>query len=351
MKRKTKLSVGTLSFICVVLLISPACTAGLSSLSMKKNNVQTQGTSQSRYWALLFAVGVYENTPDADRPSMLEACDDLYAELLNSPNYWQVSNIHTVKGSQALLQNLLKELLWLRKNSNSEDYVLVYITTHGNQLRRQGLPLDLPPKDEGDGSDEYLVMYNGFTTWYGIIWDDLLNFFLSMIKCKGLCLIVDSCYSGGFNDVPFNALEQHQYTAESFVTGFVQDLAAPGRVVLMSCQENEVSYGSDFSDLLISGFAAISIGEEAGVQQNSVSVTFYKPNVVDKETFIGLEMQGTDTWIFDGGSPLVPVNTKTITLPFGATITNIECNPQNIQSMVLSKKIIKTKPYMGKGII
>jgi hypothetical protein len=91
--------------------------------------------------------------------------------------------------------------------------------------------------------------------------------------------------------------------------------------------------------LLISGFAAISIGEEAGVQQNSVSVTFYKPNLVDKETFIGLEMHGTDTWIFDGGSPLLPVNTKTITLPFGTTITNIECNPQNIQSMVLSKKI------------
>jgi hypothetical protein len=91
--------------------------------------------------------------------------------------------------------------------------------------------------------------------------------------------------------------------------------------------------------LLISGFAAISIGEEASEQPNSISVTFYKPNLVEKETFIGLEMQGTDTWIFDGGSPLLPVHTQTITLPFGATITNIECKPQNIQSMVLSKKI------------
>ena len=96
-------------------------------------------------------------------------------------------------------------------------------------------------------------MYNGFNKWYGIIWDDMLNFFLSIIKCKGLCLIVDSCYSGGFNDPPFGAIEQDKYTAESFTKGFVEDLAAPGRVVLMSCQENEVSYGSDFSDLIISG--------------------------------------------------------------------------------------------------
>lgn len=249
-----KFSVGVLSVLCIVLLVSPACTAGLLPLGIKKRTLQSQETSASQYWALLFAVGVYEGNPDQDRPEMLEACDNLYDELLNSPAYWQTSNIHTVKGSQAILQNLIKELLWLRKNSRSEDYVLVYLTTHGNHLYNgQGLPWDLPPKDEADGSDELLVMYNGFSTWYGIIWDDLLNFFLSLIKCKGLCLIVDSCYSGGFNDAPFAATEQETYNAETFAKGFVGDLAAPGRVVLMSCQENELSFGSSFGDMIISG--------------------------------------------------------------------------------------------------
>ena len=80
---------------------------------------------------------------------------------------------------------------------------LCIITTHGITFAKiNGSPWDLPPKDETDGADEFLVMYNGFNQWYGIIWDDLLNFFLSIIKCKGLCLIVDSCYSGGFNDLP-----------------------------------------------------------------------------------------------------------------------------------------------------
>jgi len=274
MNGKTKWSVGIISFICVVLLVSPACTAGLSSLSLKKKNTQIQETTQSQYWALLFAVGVYENAPDQDRPEMLEACDDLYDTLINSPQYWQPSNIHVVKGSQALLQNLIKELLWLRKNSKSEDYVLVYITTHGGQLKRQGSPWDLPPKDEADGSDELLVMYNGFNTWYGIIWDDMLNFFLSIIKCKGLCLIVDSCYSGGFNDVPSKSVTVQSYNAKSFVKGFTDELASPGRVVIMSCQENELSYGSDFSDLLIGGFqgSADFWGNEDGI--NSAEESF-----------------------------------------------------------------------------
>jgi hypothetical protein len=55
-----------------------------------------------------------------------------------------------------------------------------------------------------------------------------------MIKCQALCLVVDSCYSGGFNDLPLPISKQKRYTA-------------------MSCQENEVSYGSDFSDLMILG--------------------------------------------------------------------------------------------------
>jgi hypothetical protein len=220
---------------CIILLISPACSAGLSSLAVKKKNTQSQQASASQYWALLFAVGTYEGNPDKDRPEMLDACDNLYNVLLDSPAYWQASNIHVKTGGQCYLQNLINELLWLRKNSKSEDYVFIYITTHGYYLTtKSGSPLDLPPKDEPDGKDEFLYMYNGFSTHYGFIWDDLLNFFVSIIKCKGLCLIVDSCYSGGFNDLPLPITKQPRYTATS-------------------CQENEESYGADFSNYIIAG--------------------------------------------------------------------------------------------------
>jgi len=85
-----KWSISVIAFICVVLFVSPACTAGLGALDLKKQTIQSGETgqsSQSRYWALLFAVGVYEGAPDQDRPSMLEACDDFYDMLLQSPNY------------------------------------------------------------------------------------------------------------------------------------------------------------------------------------------------------------------------------------------------------------------------
>ena len=94
MNGRVKYSVGILSLICIILLISPACTAGVGSVALKKKDIQPKETSASQYWALLFAVGVYENAPDQDRPSMLEACDDLYNVLLASPQYWQTSNIH-----------------------------------------------------------------------------------------------------------------------------------------------------------------------------------------------------------------------------------------------------------------
>ncbi len=237
MKRNMKLSVSIISILCVILMISPVCSAGASIFTVKQKNTQPQQTSASQYWGLLFAVGTYEGHPDQDRPTMLEACDSLYDTLLASPQYWQASNLHVLKGGQCYLQNLIKELLWLRKNSRSEDYVFIYLTSHGYYLTKSnGDAWDLPPKDETDGADEYLYMYNGFSDWYGIIWDDLLNFFVSLIKCKGLCLVVDSCYSGGFNDLPLPSSNQQRYTA-------------------MSCRENELSYGSDFSDWFISGLS------------------------------------------------------------------------------------------------
>ncbi len=285
MKVGKKSFIGLASFICVVLLLSPAWATAVNLGQHNKESEASQGTSQSNYWALLFAVGVYLNAPDQNRPSMLEACDNLTACLLDSPQYWNEENIRVVKGSDATLQNLIKGLLWLRKNSQSEDHVVVYITTHGNHLYSpfNGQPWDLPPKDEADGSDEVLIMYNGFDKWYGFITDDLLNFFLSMIRCQGLCLIVDSCYSGGFNDPPmFGTTRQNRqvsYTAESYSEGFVQSVAGQGRVVLMSSQENQVSFGSFFSEFLISGFEgrADSNGNNDGINSAEEAFSYAKP--------------------------------------------------------------------------
>jgi hypothetical protein len=263
MKGTVNMKFTIIAIICIALLVSPICNAGLNTKETTKrdNKIDVQKLSDSQeaagteYWALLFAVGVYKNNPDQDRPSMLEAVDNLYDVLLDSPQ-WQADHIHKVTASEATGIRLIKELIWLIQSEDSDDMSLIYLTTHGGPLKDfNGYPVDLPPKDENDGADEILVMYEGFDKWYSFIWDDLLNFFLSLLQSQGVCLIVDSCFSGGFNDYPmFEGAIQEEYTAESFTQGFIEELATQGRVVLMSSREDEVSYGSDFSDLLINGF-------------------------------------------------------------------------------------------------
>ncbi len=277
-----KKTIGFVLFISILFTVFPAGTAGFQPEQQKKNfsTAPEMQTTATTYWALIFAVGVYLNNPDQDRPSMLEAADDLYNTLLASP-LWKTENIHKVTGSQATGQSLIRELRWLIKNTDNDDMVLIFLTTHGSPLRdKKGMPLDLPPRDEADGADEILVMYEGFDTWYAFIWDDLLNFFISRIKAHGVCLIVDSCYSGGFNDQPwFACSEKQQFTAASFTKGLADELAGQNRIVLMSSEENTVSYGSYFSNLLTLGFSGLadSFGNGDGINSAEESFYFAKP--------------------------------------------------------------------------
>ncbi|MBU0498356.1 MAG: caspase family protein [Candidatus Thermoplasmatota archaeon] len=264
MQNIKKTTIKFLAVLLMTLLICVSCTAGGLSpwkVSNPKSTIKTTSnilpspTAGTEYWALIFAVGVYYNHPNQDRPSMLEAADDLYEVLIDSPQ-WQPDHIHVVKGAQATGQALIRELLWLRQMDDSDDMCLIYLTTHGSPLRNsQGYPVDLPPKDEPDGADEMLVMYHGFENWYAFIWDDLLNFLISLLQSQGVLLIVDSCYSGGFNDLPFFTQQttSQTFTAEAFTKDMTQELSSQGRIVLMSSEEHTPSYGSDFSDFLIQG--------------------------------------------------------------------------------------------------
>ena len=211
----------------------------------------------TEYWALIFAVGIYKDNPDENRPSMIKAANNLYDVLINSPQSpWKADHIHKVTGSEATGRRLIKELIWLIRSEDRDDMSLIYLTTHGTPLKGpRGNKIDLPPKDENDGVDEILIMYEGFVKWYAFVWDDLLNFFLNLLQSKGVCLIVESCYAGGFNDEPkFKGQINEDYTVESFAQGLSEELSGQNRIVLMSSGEKELSYGSVFSELLIDGF-------------------------------------------------------------------------------------------------
>ena len=261
-------------FLTIIFIFILLSTLLLNNIVFsEKNSIKSLNNDSTEYWGLIFAVGIYKNNPIQDRPQMLEAADNLYETLLNYPN-WDADHIHIVKGAQATGQNLIRELIWLIQNEDRDDMSLIYITTHGSPLKDlNGNPFDIPPRDEADGADEILLMYEGFDNWYSFIWDDLLNFFLGMLQSKGICLIIDSCYSGGFNDEYIQNDLSKEHT--SFNIEFGAELIKSNRIVLMSSEEDTVSYGSYFSIHLINGFDGIAdtTGNNDGI--NSAEESFY----------------------------------------------------------------------------
>ncbi|HEC81013.1 MAG TPA: hypothetical protein ENI42_01115, partial [Thermoplasmatales archaeon] len=218
-----KILIFCLAVLLFGLVLVPS-TGALNRGSLNQGSVEGFDSvgDGTEYWALLVAVGVYANHPDENRPSMLREVDNLYNTLLSS-QFWSQDHIRVIKGEDAKVLNILRGLVWLNTRVDGDDVSLVYITTHGFPLYLDDKPVDLPPRDENDGCDEALVTYWGFERPLAIIWDDELNLFLSLLKSPGVCLIVDSCFSGGFNDPPYwnNVLLNTLYHSTNYdVTSF-----------------------------------------------------------------------------------------------------------------------------------
>lgn len=267
MKKKYKILFLSTIFLIIMSAILPG-TYGV----VKTDKIKSDDSLGTDYYALLFAVGEYYNNPDQNRFSMIRAVDQLELCLLSSPN-WKEENIHVVKGKEATGFRFLREMIWLLGREKHNDYSLVYITTHGSPLKYDGRLLDLPPFDESDGADEILVMYHGFEYPLSFITDDMINFLLNMMQSKGVCLIVDSCFSGGFNDHSFSDI--NKVSQRHFNNEFIDDIGGKGRVVLMSSEEDTVSYGSVFSFNLIDALngKADIYGNNNGI--NSAEESFY----------------------------------------------------------------------------
>jgi hypothetical protein len=185
----------------------------------------------TEYWALVVGIGEYAENPEQNRPDMITEAND-FRNLLLQSSWWSEDHIKILTAEKATISNILAGFRWLNKMASSDDVVLVYLSTHGNHL-----PLDIPPQDEADHEDEMLVTYWGFAYNTSFITDDTINILLNRLKSNNVCLIVDSCYAGGFNDhwkLLKSAPEQH-------------------RVIIMGSCEDEVAYSGGFAPGLIDG--------------------------------------------------------------------------------------------------
>jgi len=279
---------------------------GPTKTKMQENNNETtnQFTADTEYWALLVAVAVYADDPQQNRPLMLEEVDDFYELLLESP-WWSEDHIKVIKGEEATTTGIIQGLRWLDQMEDSDDISVVYITTHGFPLG-----VDIPPADEADGTDEALVSFWGFAYPNLYIWDDQLNFYLNRLESYGVCLIVDSCYAGGFNDPPdwnlsiqsvnpFNQIQTDQAITK-WIQGFGEEVRGQGRVVLMASCEDEVSYSGGFAPYLIDGFRGFGDTNMDGVVTAEEAFYYSEPRTYRQHPTM---YDG-----YDGELPLIQLN-------------------------------------------
>ena len=102
--------------------------------------------------------------------------------------------------------------------------------------------------------------------------------------------------------------------------------------------------------LLLSSFAALSIGEEAAVDKKTIDIQFLEPIVLRSEGYVELDVEGANAQSYHAGEPILPIYTKTFSFPFGTKIIEIECETGGINNMVLSDKIVPAPQRVIRGM-
>lgn len=256
------------SYAAVLILIGTIflpMVGGASSASTvttgSTHDSKTSTANDTQYWALLVGIGTYADNPEQDRPDMILEVNDFRNLLLQTP-WWSADHIKMLTAENATIHNILAGLRWLKKVAGSNDIVVVYLSTHGFPLG-----FDIPPKDEANGSDTALVTYWGFAYKTAFLWDDEINVLLNQLNCKGVCLLVDSCYAGGFQD--------HWK--------LLKNAAPQKRVILMGSCEDEVSYSGGFAPYVIDGLRGYADSNGDGIVTAQEAFYYARPRSMPQQ--------------------------------------------------------------------
>lgn len=188
------------------MLISSSQSIAITSNYTINSNEST--FNDSNYWAVLITAG----EPKRDEKN----ARDLYNILIN--HGWNKNNIYYLKENEATKEAILTVPDWLNDHEiNKEDLIIFYFSMHGGRKE------DVPPLDEPDNMDEFLIPYEQEKLNLNEILDEELASMFEEIETENLVIIFETCYSGGMIDG-------------------TNDLKKTGRVIMTSAKEDESSY-------------------------------------------------------------------------------------------------------------
>ncbi len=271
-----------IAFIVILLFISlnfnTSTLGGMTEINVSTDNDILKTYNNLEYWALIVGVGIYAGHPEKNTSAHLSA-EAIYDSLLSS-EHWQEDHIKLITCENATKTNIINGLQWLDSMEDEDDVSLLYIATHGGQMELFGKPFDFPPFDEADRCDEILATYYSYEKpLFTYIRDDELRFFIDRLECQGICVIIDSCHAGGFNDtfrktssirdIVASEYDIDYFSPSAFIEGFSEEIKKDGRVIMMSSQEDEPSYSDLEEGHVFTSELVKSLGEGFGDLNNN----------------------------------------------------------------------------------
>jgi hypothetical protein len=202
-----KTKIFAMFFISIFLL---SCnSASVIPLKTLANHDEDNIKEKSALWAVFITFG----EPQRDEKNTR----DLYDILINQG--WKKDNIYFLQEEDATKEAILTTPIWLNNHgADEDDLILYFFSMHGGRTE------DIPPLDEPDDMDEFIVPYKEEKLdVYDNIFDEELASAFESIKSEKLILIFETCYSGGMIDG-------------------VNDLRKSDRIILTSSSEKESSY-------------------------------------------------------------------------------------------------------------
>ena len=189
------------------------------------------GAAGAEQWAVIIGEADYVGTVN-DLDYTDDDARDMRDALISGG--WEADHIQLlIDANRATIEGAID---WLATNAGPGDTALFFFSGHGTYST------DVYPFDETDGYDEYICPTDSDN-----IRDDELDAKLDTIDSDvAIAVIIDSCFSGGMGkaadiDLKAKTLPKPKVELETG-DGFAKDCGEPGRVVLMACDEDEVSY-------------------------------------------------------------------------------------------------------------
>lgn len=227
MKNKIMKKTLVTTILSFLILMLP-CVSNVHSETVFEN-----GSTGNRY-SVIVGIDDYEkNGMDLHRPAEIAKC--IYESLSSKPG-WYEENIKLLTDKKATKQGIIDALDWLESVSTDEDVVVFTFAGHGS----------IVPDDNGDERfDQVIVPQDAGDDYDDFISDDELNQELSEVKAKGMYIVIDSCFSGGFNDLGEKDTSEYNIFKKynDFNFNFTSTLSkSENRVVFMSSLPSTATY-------------------------------------------------------------------------------------------------------------